>query len=112
MKLIIIYMLYIHFIADFVLQSDRMAINKSKSWKVLLEHSLVYYGTLATGLFLYTMEIPPLLFSINFVSHFIIDAITSRINVKLWERNERHWFFVTIGFDQFLHTTILLLTTI
>lgn len=110
MQELIIYMLSIHFLADFVFQTDRMAIDKSKSWLILFHHSLVYYAILYFGFGIYTKEIPPLIFTINFISHFIIDAITSRINSRLWALNKRHWFFVIIGLDQFLHTSILILT--
>jgi hypothetical protein len=93
-------LLTIHFVADFVLQSDWMAINKSKRWDALALHCLIYsacfvpfYG-LAFG-------------AITFGLHFVQDAITSRINSKLWLADQRHWFFVGIGADQLLHYFLL-----
>jgi hypothetical protein len=47
---------------------------------------------------------------ITFVAHTATDYVTSRINARLWEEKKVHWFFVSIGFDQFLHYTQLLLT--
>ncbi len=89
--------IWLHFIADFLLQSDKMATNI----KWLGIHSVVY-------------SIPFLLFGINFAlitcgSHFVVDYITSKVTKYFWEREQRHWFFVTIGFDQVIHLSIFLI---
>jgi hypothetical protein len=39
-------MLTLHFIGDFLLQSDWMALNKSKNWDALSQHVLVYALTI------------------------------------------------------------------
>jgi uncharacterized membrane protein YvlD (DUF360 family) len=101
---IILTIVILHFISDFLFQNDKMALNKSKSWKWLGIHSVVY-----TVLFIF---INPLYALINGICHFIIDAITSRITSYLWQKEERHWFFVVIGFDQMLHMSTLFLTLI
>lgn len=92
----ILLILAIHFVADFVLQSDYMALNKSKNWGALVEHVGVY-----TLPFLLVFGFK--FAAITFATHFIQDAITSRINAQLWQAGERHWFFVAIGADQLLH---------
>ncbi len=115
-----------HFVADFLLQSDWMATNKSK-WhtpegrKALGAHVLVYSAcflwlglifTVLTGLF-----------------HLAVDAVTSRWTSQLWFidlepregafahwshyahiRDSRHWFFVVIGLDQLIHMILLIWT--
>lgn len=43
----VIFIMTIHFIADFILQSDWMAKNKSKSNKALLAHVSIYTLVLA-----------------------------------------------------------------
>ena len=113
----IIGLLGIHWFADFFCQNDWMALNKSKRAEVLLVHVLVYTVVLFCGCcclfqYKYSSDIPSafwLFILINGASHFIIDALTSRLNSVLYE-NHRHWFFVNIGFDQFCHYLVLLLS--
>ena len=93
-------LLFLHWVGDFVLQSDYMAKNKSKNIMVLFIHCLIY-----TAVFAFQVKFQGLL--ILFVSHFIIDFCSSKINAKLYKAGEIHWFFTSIGFDQFLHLSIL-----
>jgi hypothetical protein len=97
-----IFILFIHFIADFVLQTDAMARNKSTSNKFLLNHVAVY--TACLGLFGLEFAL------VNGVAHFAIDWCTSRLSSKMWKAGRTHDFFVVIGFDQFLHMAILIST--
>lgn len=116
----------IHFVGDFFLQNDSMAINKSKSTLWLLAHVLVYYVVLACGTFLFLdfRDFDALMnFSlVNWGLHFITDFFTSRLTSYLYMRGEnnpkelfllnswRHWFFTAIGFDQVIHYACLFLT--
>ncbi len=99
---ILILIIWIHFISDFAFQSDQMALNKSENINWLGIHCMVY-------------SIPFLIIGLEFAlitcgAHFIVDYITSKITKYFWEKNERHWFFVTIGIDQAIHLTCLILT--
>ena len=40
--------------------------------------------------------------------HIIVDYFTSRLNKKLWVEKKVHWFFVSLGFDQFIHCATLI----
>jgi hypothetical protein len=100
--LYVLALIWIHFVADFILQTDKMALNKSKSNRWLGIHVVVY-------------SCPFLIFGWKFalvtgVFHFVTDYITSRGTSYLWRKEMRHWFFVLIGFDQAIHLTTLLLT--
>ena len=116
---IILAMLVFHWIADFVCQSNYMAINKSKSWTALLVHTGTY--TVVTGLLWLTYSALAIVYVdsrfllallVTFLAHTATDAVTSRITSYLWVKKQRWLFFVTIGADQILHYTQLLLTYI
>jgi hypothetical protein len=113
---IVLWLLTIHWIADFVLQTDWMAVNKSKNILALLAHIGFYSVALFVG-FAIWCELPHdttyrvfAFVGLTAVFHFVTDAITSTITSYLWQKEERHWFFVVIGFDQFLHYLQLILT--
>lgn len=111
---IIIGILILHWISDFLLQSDDMALNKSKSNKWLTRHIAVYsFLWFVASLFFAsaTNNIWFMLFwPITFVCHWITDYFTSRLNSKLWAEKKTHWFFVSVGFDQILHYIQLFVT--
>lgn len=93
----------VHFVADFIFQTDWQAKNKSSSLEALARHvfiySLCFYICFGFQFFL-----------ITFALHFLIDYNTSRISKRLWEAQDSHMFFVVVGFDQLLHLLQLWLT--
>lgn len=99
----------IHWLADFVLQTDKQAKGKSKEWYPLIEHTFTYSITwFVVGGFIYVFGIMHLgkliLFTIiTFIAHTTTDYFTSRLNAKLWAKGNVHNFFVSVGFDQVLH---------
>lgn len=119
---VVLVILVVHFIADFVCQTSWQAENKSKDWGALLAHtgiySLIWMPVVCILLgYLNPNESPrwyvgySVLFSaITFICHTATDYYTSRVNSMLWEKKKVHAFFVSIGFDQQLHYTQLLLT--
>lgn len=121
---IVLTILFIHWVTDFLCQTDWQAQNKSKNWKALISHTFTYsvmwvvtsYFLMLIYLFITrnTVTINNNLFyyfiPITFIVHTITDYFTSRLNSKLWKEQKVHWFFVSIGFDQLLHFTQLLLT--
>ena len=104
------YLIVLHFIADFILQSDWMAQNKSKSNEALGFHVCIYTLVLLFGSVPLAFIVPvyngKLVLAwvlLNGCAHFATDYITSRINSKLWAAKEVHWFFVGVGADQVIH---------
>lgn len=112
---VILGIIFIHWIADFVCQTDKQATGKSKNWDDLLSHTLTYTMVWIPALFIYGMfnnlSLTILWFiPITFACHTATDYYTSRVNAILWEKKDVHSFFVAIGFDQWLHYTQLFLT--
>ncbi len=112
-------LLGVHFVGDFLLQSDWMAVQKSKRWDALALHVGIYAICFAWW--------GPWFVALTFITHFVTDAVTSRITSALWFlplvgdgmkpnwkqvelRSTRHWFFVAIGSDQLIHATTLAYT--
>lgn len=109
--LIVLYIIFIHWIADFVLQTDKQAKGKSKNWDDLLSHTFTYSIMWFPAMMFFMGGINAFIFFIvTFICHTITDYFTSRLNVKLWSRGSIHNFFVSIGFDQILHYSQLLFT--
>lgn len=101
---LILAIVWLHFMSDFILQSNEMATKKSKSMIWLTIHVIVYsFPFLLLG-WKYAL--------VNGLAHWVVDFFTSRATSRLWEKKEVHWFFVVIGFDQALHMTILFLTLV
>jgi len=112
---IVLFILFIHWVSDFLCQTDWMAQNKSKNWKALLVHTMVYSTIFMVighfyGIFIENIWFGMQFGAITFICHTITDYFTSRLNSKLWKEQKVHWFFVSVGFDQLLHYTQLLLT--
>lgn len=95
-------LIWLHFFADFVLQTDEQAKNKSKSNKWLARHVLVYTACLMPLGFLFAI--------VNGVAHFITDWASSRLGAYYWNKKERKLFFIVLGADQAIHMTCLFLT--
>lgn len=109
----IILIILIHWVADFLLQTQKMAINKSKNNYWLLAHVLVYSAVwFFIGLFFFKL-MPIMLFTATtFIFHFITDYLTSRWTSKLYKQEKYYGFpafFSIIGLDQFLHYLQLIL---
>ncbi len=119
---IILSILFIHWFADFVCQTDQMAQGKSKNWGDLLSHTFFYSLIwmipicIIIGITNPTESTRYYIFNslafcgITFFCHTITDYYTSRVNSKLWEDKQVHNFFVSIGFDQWLHYIQLFVT--
>lgn len=162
MILELIYLLFLHFVADFLLQSRKMGERKSTDKRWLLAHLSIQFLVFFVGvfaLFIYNTfsfwqpgaaleyikfgTVLALLFSgANAIVHGIIDwniwrlykfftyrrllhisrnpvsmtlrpgeenPVLLKILIKDFEYWKDHWFYATIGLDQFLHAATLLL---
>lgn len=107
-------LLAVHWLGDFVLQTDWQAKNKSKSNEALLQHIINYsfclYLFTPIIFFLGTFRAWAGFLLINSALHFVTDYFTSRLNSHLWAKGDVHNFFVSVGFDQFIHQVTLAVT--
>ena len=117
---VFLYILLVHWVADFLLQTNEQATKKSTSVKFLTYHvsaySLVWFnsyyilGGSLTSLDLDVIAKCCIFVGITFVCHWITDFCTSRIGKPFWEKGDYHNGFVVVGFDQILHYVQLFLT--
>ena len=100
-----------HFIGDFILQNDWMAMHKSSSIEALSVHALIY-ATIFTLPFLFSfpeLEYAGLCWILILIIHGSVDAVTSRISSRLWKTQNYRLYFNMIGLDQMTHMIIQLL---
>lgn len=121
--------IFIHWIADFIMQDEKWALGKSKNWSDLLNHTATYsfIWFFAITIMLSSMAeivldallIIPVAFLfmfITFIFHTATDYITSRIVSKKFAEGKygsaipNFGAFTIIGFDQVLHYVQLFLT--
>jgi len=115
--------LIVHWIADFILQSDADAKGKSVYMKHLVSHTFLYSLFWVAPLLIYSilndlyhvtagkkLHNKFYFVIITFILHTVTDYFTSRLNSKLWAAGKTHNFFVSIGFDQLLHYFQLFIT--
>jgi len=97
-----------HLIADFYLQSSKMAENKKTSFKTLLAHSVVYLAVFAIVDFVFLQAISAVWTTLIIAtSHFVIDFARTKIESNC-KCNKS--FFVTFLIDQALHLTVIIVT--
>lgn len=93
-------LIWMHFIADFVFQSRKMAENKSRSLYYLSYHCLEYTAFLLPFGIKFAI--------VNGLCHFLTDFVTSKLTTKFFLSKNNKMFFVTIGADQAIHLTTLI----
>ena len=121
-----------HFICDWLLQSNWMALNKGKWWDTCIGlRALTIHSIIATSwCWIFGWEFGLM----NLIFHWVIDGFTSQATSWFWfidlrkcssrvftgtgpiteyeylaniNQSKRHWFFVAIGFDQLIHYTTI-----
>lgn len=115
---LVLYLLFLHYVADFLCQSSEMALNKHHSNGWLTLHVTVYTVIFFWGLFIWPIGNRGFnayghlgLFTvITFVTHWVTDYFTSRCNAQLWQLPSKRHFFRALGWDQLVHGVTLVLT--
>ena len=107
-----LFILLIHFLADFGLQTHDQATQKSSNWLMLFYHVGVYslIWLMASWFWFDELYLALLFAGITFALHYVTDAVTSRISKPFFDKGDFHNGFVVVGFDQILHYIQLWLT--
>jgi hypothetical protein len=107
-------LLAVHWVADFVLQTQWQASNKSKNLEALLRHVGVYTIVLVfTVPFIFPGDLEThsarwfAFVAGNGLLHFGTDFLTSRMTSRLYAKDDWHNFFVVVGLDQLIHQVTL-----
>ncbi len=109
----IYYVMFLHFLADFVCQTSYTAEKKATSWITLLFHVALYTLVLGLGgtfLQLQTSTLLTFCF-VNGLLHLGVDSVTAPLSKKFKDKGDTQKFFWVLGFDQFLHSCCLIWTT-
>lgn len=113
----IMLIIMVHWVADFVMQNEEWALNKSKDNEALLKHTITYSIMWFFALLPYFGLGDILLFTlITFLAHTITDYFTSRWVSGKFQRKEMGseipnlGAFSCIGADQVLHYVQLFIT--
>jgi len=101
-----ILLLFFHWLADFVAQTDRQAQGKSKDNWILSEHVFAYTCMMMPSFFFNDTNVA-WAFLWVFSTHWITDYFTSRLTKKLFKEYDYHNGFIVVGIDQWLHVVQL-----
>ena len=110
----IVFLLFIHTGADFILQGDKMSKLKAEKFIYLLAHVAIYTVAfiVLSPLALNLTFMQGLVFSlINGAAHLAVDFVTSNLKMKYWEESQGKYIAV-VSVDHFLHVAILIATYI
>lgn len=105
-----------HYVADFLMQSQWQATNKSHNIGALTQHIYIYTLTMMLMLsslsFLFQLSIVSLITYVllNGALHFGTDYVTSKLSKRAFKENNIPKFWAIIGADQMAHNLCLLLT--
>jgi hypothetical protein len=111
---IIIYVLFSHWIADFLFQSKWMIEHKLEDIFTMLTHVIVYTFLITVLLWWLIPSLTALLvfiLTISFV-HLVVDTVTIKIIDKLKGGRHSHWIYAVMSFDQLVCTSVLFATLI
>jgi hypothetical protein len=98
----------IHFLADFCMQTEWMALGKSKEMAPLLAHIGTYTLILLLFSSLFMTGPMAIIWSIsNGICHMWVDYFSSRAMRRARESGQERKFFMILGLDQMLHYVCL-----
>ncbi len=116
----IVFLLTLHYVADFLCQTREMATKKGSSILWLSIHVLTYtfcFGGVFGFYLLWSesmsdksvMEINTFII-LNGILHWVTDFLTSKLTSYFYKKENMYGFFSIVGLDQLIHATTILLT--
>lgn len=97
-----------HWFADFIVQTRKQAHLKSTSNTHLSLHVASYTSVMIVACLI--IGVSPVIALVNGLLHWVIDHQTSRATSELWKRGDTRNFFIVIGLDQLIHTSLLIIS--
>jgi membrane-bound acyltransferase YfiQ involved in biofilm formation len=117
--IIICYILILHYVGDWLLQTRKIAEGKSSSITILSHHVTLYTLTIFVGIIVPllllgastdTMHLLTQWIFLNGVLHWITDYFTSKMTKKYYTSGNMKKFWHTVGLDQLIHAVTLIMT--
>jgi len=120
------YILFLHYLGDYIFQPYSMSVQKSENHMMLLYHTIIYSSTIYLGLLFVVGVKEAITFAIlTFFAHYVVDFVTSRVisdnsselrldpdSTKPIHKRLKLWGPISLlGFDQLLHQTLLLIVS-
>ena len=74
------YILFLHYLGDYIFQPYWMSVQKSENHMMLLYHTIIYSSTIYLGLLFIVGVYEAITFAVlTFVAHYVVDFVTSRV---------------------------------
>lgn len=108
------YLLLLHFVADFICQSNMSITHRGKDFGWLLVHIVGYVLTFFAGmmlgvLFLGFSAIMVFKLTLTILTvHSFVDFCLGKITSHFWEMKQHRWAFVIMGAEQIFHIILLI----
>jgi general stress protein CsbA len=108
---LMLFILLIHFLADFALQTHWQASNKSTSFKALNQHVFSYSLIwLIASYIWFENSLACLFWLITYTAHLATDFFSALAAKRFFDQKDYHNGFVIVGIDQVAHYIQLIFT--
>lgn len=105
---LIMSVLVVHWVGDFVFQTEWQVRNKAKCLYALLSHTGMYALVITAFAFFVLPPVLALAWAIlNWFLHFLTDVVVSRCTKYFWNKRQYQNLILTIGVDQIIHYACL-----
>jgi len=99
---VLLFLIFMHFLSDFVFQPRFLAENKGKSWFLMVVHCIIYTGSIY-GVFYFVGQAFLWMIPVIYITHHIEDKwkcwMIEKHGIKMWY----------LYFDQTFHVVVIIL---